>query len=42
MNRLAHWLAAHPDHAPLPHLEDMPVSTIEGGEAAANASIAAG
>jgi len=36
------WLAAHPDHAPLPHLEDWPASTIEGGEAAANASIAAG
>ena len=36
------WLAAHPDHAPLPHLEDTPGSTIEGGEAAANASIAAG
>jgi trigger factor len=36
------WLAAHPDHAPLPHLEDVPGSTIEGGEAAANAPIAAG
>ena len=41
------WLAAHPEHAPLPHLEDAPQSTIEGGEAAANAgsgaaSIAAG
>jgi len=36
------WLAAHPDHAPLPHLEDAPGSTIEGGEAAANASIVAG
>jgi trigger factor len=36
------WLAAHPDHGPLPHLEDWPLSTIEGGQAAANASIAAG
>jgi trigger factor len=38
------WLATHPDHAPLPHLEDAPPSTIEGGAAAANAatSIAAG
>ncbi|MDO8483331.1 MAG: trigger factor [Candidatus Limnocylindrales bacterium] len=36
------WLAAHPDHAPLPHLEDAPASTIEGGEAASSASIAAG
>jgi len=36
------WLAAHPEHPPLPHLEDAPASTIEGGEAAANASIVAG
>ena len=36
------WLAAHPEHAPLPHLEDAPASTIEGGEAAANAEIAVG
>lgn len=36
------WLTAHPEHPPLPHLEDAPASTIEGGEAAANASIAAG
>jgi trigger factor len=36
------WLAAHPEHAPLPHLEDAPASTIEGGEASANAAIAAG
>ena len=36
------WLAAHPDHQPLPHLEDAPESSIEGGEVAANASIAAG
>jgi trigger factor len=35
------WLAAHPEHPPLPHLEDAPASTIESGEAAANASIAA-
>jgi len=33
------WLAAHPDHAPLPHLEDWPSSAVEGGEAAANASV---
>jgi len=33
------WLAAHPDHAPLPHLEDAPSSAIEGGAAAANASV---
>jgi trigger factor len=42
------WLAAHPEHVPLPHLEDAPASTIESGQAAteanvaANASIAAG
>ena len=29
------WLAAHPEHPPLPHLEDNPASTIEGGEGAA-------
>jgi trigger factor len=34
------WLAAHPDHAPLPHLEDAPASIIESG-AAAQESIAA-
>jgi trigger factor len=33
------WLADHPEHAPLPHLEDMPGSTVEGGQAASNASI---
>jgi trigger factor len=33
------WLAAHPDHQPLPHLEDAPSSAIEGGAAAANASV---
>jgi trigger factor len=42
------WLSAHPEHPPLPHLEDAPASTIESGQAAAqattpaNASIAAG
>ena len=35
------WLADHPEHAPLPHVEDAPASMIEGGEAAASASIAA-
>jgi len=35
------WLGDHPDHAPLPHLEDAPASTIDSGEAAASASIAA-
>ena len=33
------WLAEHPDHQPLPHLEDAPSSAIEGGQAAANASV---
>ena len=33
------WLAGHPEHAPLPHLEDGPESAVEGGQAAANASI---
>ena len=33
------WLADHPDHAPLPHLEDGPTSAVEGGQAAANAAI---
>jgi trigger factor len=32
------WLAANPDQPALPHLEDWPESTIEGGAAAANAS----
>jgi len=36
------WLSAHPEHVPLPHLEDAPNSTIEGGGAAANVSVAAG
>jgi hypothetical protein len=35
------WLAANPDHQPLPHLEDWPESTIEGGAAAANADATA-
>ena len=35
------WLAANPDHQPLPHLEDWPESTIEGGAAAATADAAA-
>ncbi len=33
------WLTEHPDHAPLPHLEDGPASAVEGGQAAANAAI---
>jgi trigger factor len=33
------WLADHPDHQPLPHLEDGPSSAIEGEGAAANAAI---
>ncbi len=32
------WLVANPDHEPLPHLEDWPESTIEGGAAAAEAA----
>jgi trigger factor len=27
------WLAAHPDHAPLPHLEDAPGSAVAGAQA---------
>ena len=34
------WLAAHPDHQPLPHLEDQEPS-VAGGTAQANASIGA-
>ncbi len=34
------WLAANPDQPALPHLEDWPESTIEGGAADANASTA--
>ena len=33
------WLTEHPEHAPLPHLEDGPSSAVEGGQAAANAAI---
>ncbi len=32
------WLAAHPEHVPLPHLEDVPGSTIESGQAAGDAA----
>lgn len=32
------WLTTNPDHQPLPHLEDWPESTIEGGAAAAEAA----
>jgi len=35
------WLAAHPDHPALPHLEDAEPSAIEGGQAQANAAIGA-
>jgi len=35
------WLAAHPEHPPLPHLEDAAPSVIDGGAAEANASIGA-
>src|SRR5436190_1262051 len=33
------WLADHPDRPPLPHLEDAEASTIEGGQATANAAV---
>ncbi len=33
------WLADHPDHPPLPHLEDAAPSALEGEEAEANAAI---
>ena len=33
------WLADHPDHQPLPHLEDGPESAVSGDQAAANAAI---
>ena len=32
------WLVEHPEHPPLPHLEDAPASAIEGSEAAAQAT----
>ena len=35
------WLAAHPDHVPLPHLEDAPPSAVADEGAQANASIGA-
>ena len=35
------WLAAHPDHPALPHLEDTVGSATDGDQAAANASIGA-
>ena len=35
------WLAAHPDHPALPHLEDTAGSATDGDQAAANASIGA-
>jgi trigger factor len=33
------WLADHPDHPPLPHLEDAPMSALEVGQASANAAV---
>jgi trigger factor len=33
------WLADHPDHQPLPHLEDAEASAIEGEQATANAAV---
>jgi trigger factor len=35
------WLAAHPEHQPLPHLEDAPASAVGSEGAQANASIGA-
>jgi len=35
------WLAAHPDHPALPHLEDGPGSAVENEQAKANAAIGA-
>jgi trigger factor len=35
------WLAAHPDHPALPHLEDAPASAVGSEEAQANAAIGA-
>jgi hypothetical protein len=35
------WLAAHPEHPALPHLEDDAPSATDGAQAAANASIGA-
>ena len=33
------WLAEHPEHPPLPHLEEGPTSAVEGEQAIANAAI---
>ena len=33
------WLADHPDHPALPHLEDAAGSAVEGGQATANAAV---
>jgi hypothetical protein len=35
------WLAEHPDHPALPHLEDQPASAVADAGAQANASIGA-
>jgi trigger factor len=35
------WLATHPEHPPLPHLEDDEPSSIDAGAAASNAAIGA-
>ena len=35
------WLAAHPEHPALPHLEDQPASAVANEQAQANASIGA-
>ena len=35
------WLVEHPDHPPLPHLEDGPASAVSNEQAHANASIGA-
>ncbi len=35
------WLAAHPEHPSLPHLEDKPGAALDGSAAAANAAIGA-
>lgn len=35
------WLTAHPEHPPLPHLEDMPGSAVDDTLAEANAAIGA-
>ena len=33
------WLAAHPEHPPLPHLEDAPESAVDGSQAQSNVAI---